>query len=67
MKKKSMALFGLATVAGLSLASCGNSGGKVEPIESPYETEAGTVDICLNYNGESGVTLRDATGFAKCC
>ena len=65
MKKKSMALFGLATVAGLSLASCGNSGGKVEPIESPYETEAGTVDICLNYNGESGVTLRDATGFAN--
>ena len=33
MKKKSMALFGLATVAGLSLASCGNNGGKVEPIE----------------------------------
>lgn len=55
MKKKTIALCGLVTVAGLSLASCGGS--KEDPSKR--------LDIYLNYQGESGVTYQGTNPYVN--
>lgn len=50
MKKKTIALCGLAAIAGLSLTSCG-----------PKAEEG--LDIYINYSGTSGITYRGSTPF----
>ncbi len=75
MKKRNFALCGLAVVAGLSIAGCNNSsdnsGSKntfgtytyqEAPADEVYDSEAGTVDIHLNYNGVQGVSYRGTAG-----
>lgn len=51
MKKKTIALCGLAAVAGLSLASCG--------------TDTTGLDIYINYQGASGITYQGASAFTN--
>lgn len=55
MKKKTIALCGLAAVAGLSLASCGGE----------KYAENGRVDVHVNYQGDSGITYRDTTPYVN--
>jgi len=76
MKKRNFALCGLAVVAGLSIAGCNNDNGtkptekktfgtytyELAPADEVYDSEAGTVDIHLNYNGVQGVTYRGTAG-----
>ena len=52
MKKKTIALCGLAAVAGLSLASCGG-------------TDTSGLDIYVNYSGTSGITYRGAEAYTN--
>ena len=52
MKKKTIALCGLAAVAGLSLASCGG-------------TDTSGLDIYINYSGTSGITYRGAEAYTN--
>lgn len=79
MKKKTIALCGLAALATLSLASCKDDEGKddvgaiiknghvydVAPADVVYDTELADneLDVYINYNGESGITWRDTTSF----
>ncbi len=72
MKKRNFALCGLAVVAGLSIAGCKNDDKPTvkpkqafgtyayqeAPADEKYDTEAGTVDIHLNYNGQQGITYQ---------
>lgn len=65
MKKKKVALLGLTVVAGLSLASCNDKKPEPDPVDgttikSPYTTDGGRLDVYINYNAESGVSLRDS-------
>ena len=73
MKKKNLALMSLTVLAGLSLASCGGTNdptsapsgttagtaGTSQPTEAPVDTRG--LDICLNYSGKQGITLRDSS------
>ncbi len=64
MKKRNFALCGLAAIAALSIASCGDNNPDTpdnSDDEQPLEY-LGDVDVHLNYNGVQGVTYRGTAG-----
>ncbi len=62
MKQKKLAFLGIAAVAGLALASCGDdSSAKTTTTTTTNNTvvDTGGLDIALNYTGKQGITLRE--------
>ena len=79
MKKRNLALFGVATVAALSLGSCqpqkkSTTGGvniksyytyAEAPKDEVYDTDGGRLDVSVNYSNSDGITYRKATSFVN--
>ena len=66
MKQKKLALMGVAAVAALGLASCGNSNSKDRTQkETTLEQDTKGLDIYVNYQGKQGITLQQKESYVN--